>query len=481
MRGGLSGQLRIGAIPTSLPSVSLLTTPLSRSHPGITVAVYSLNSRQIERGLAEFELELGVTYLDSEPLTGVRTLPLYQERYILLTDEDGPFGTRDEVTWADAATLPLCLLTGDMQNRRIVDGIFHEAGAEPKPTIETNSISTLIAHVRDGPWSSVMAHAWLHVFDVPPACARSRSSSRSTTARSGSSGSTAIPSRSWRGRCSRSAAGVDLEPGCSGGDALRPRVDVHAAVADEAAQRDAAVRGELDGERRRRADRDDDRAARDGSLLHELEREPPADTEHVLAKRQQTVEERPSDHLVHRVVTADVLAGADELARRREEARRVEAARRGERGLRLAKAVGKRRDERRGNRQRALDRRRLDGDRLERALAADAARGGRVERPRSRPGSNPARRARSCSPRDRPGRAPRAGAGPPRARTRARAPRRGPESASSPRPAPADPELERLLDGEAVVDLVPARQPEHAHRGGAVGRWLPRFRVIAQP
>ena len=131
MRGGLTGQLRIGAIPTSLPSVSLLTTPLSRTHPGITVAVYSLNSRQIERGLAEFEPELGVTYLDSEPLTGVRTLSLYQEHYILLTDEDGPFGTRDEVTWAEAAILPLCLLTGDMQNRRIVDGIFHEAwGAE---------------------------------------------------------------------------------------------------------------------------------------------------------------------------------------------------------------------------------------------------------------------------------------------------------------------------------------------------------------
>ncbi|MEO5634954.1 LysR substrate-binding domain-containing protein [Gaiella sp.] len=167
MRGGLSGQLRIGAIPTSLPSVSLLTTRLTSGHPGITVAVYSLNSRQIERGLLEFELELGITYLDSEPLTGVRTQALYEERYLLLTDADGPLGAKRSVTWAEAATVPLCLLTGDMQNRRIVDGIFHEAGAEPRPTVETNSISTLIAHVRDGPWSSVLSHAWLHAFDVP--------------------------------------------------------------------------------------------------------------------------------------------------------------------------------------------------------------------------------------------------------------------------------------------------------------------------
>lgn len=167
MRGGLSGRLRIGAIPTSLSSLSLLTTPLCDRHPGISVAIHSLNSRQIERGLHDFELDLGVTYLDSEPLTGVRTVPLYEERYVLLTDAAEPLANHAVVTWADAATLPLCLLTGDMQNRRIVDGIFHGAGSEPRPTVETNSVSTLFAHVRDGPWSSVMAHAWLHVFDVP--------------------------------------------------------------------------------------------------------------------------------------------------------------------------------------------------------------------------------------------------------------------------------------------------------------------------
>lgn len=167
MRGGLSGCLRIGAIPTSLPCLSLLTTPLCAMNPGITITVHSLNSRQIEQGLHDFELELGVTYLDSEPLTGVRTLPLYEEHYVLLTAESEPCAQQDEVTWADAAKLPLCLLTRDMQNRRIVNGLFHESGAEPEPTVETNSISTLFAHVRDGPWSSVMSHAWLHVFEVP--------------------------------------------------------------------------------------------------------------------------------------------------------------------------------------------------------------------------------------------------------------------------------------------------------------------------
>jgi DNA-binding transcriptional LysR family regulator len=167
MREGLTGRLRIGAIPTALGSVAFLTRPLCAAQPGITVEALSLTSRQIERGLHDFELELGLTYLDSEPLQGVRTLPLYRERYVLLTPARGPLGDQASVGWAEAAAMPLCLLTEDMQNRRIVNALFAEAGVEPRPTIETNSVSTLYSHVRDGTWSSVVAQPWLQVFGVP--------------------------------------------------------------------------------------------------------------------------------------------------------------------------------------------------------------------------------------------------------------------------------------------------------------------------
>jgi DNA-binding transcriptional LysR family regulator len=167
LRGGLTGRLRIGAIPTTLSSVSLVTTPLCARHSAVDVTVQSLNSMQIERGLEAFELDAGITYLDSEPLAGVRTLHLYRERYVLLTQAGGPFGRARAVRWADAAGLPLCLLTEDMQNRRIVNALFREAGVAPRPRVETNSITALVAHVRDGRWASVMARAWLHVFVVP--------------------------------------------------------------------------------------------------------------------------------------------------------------------------------------------------------------------------------------------------------------------------------------------------------------------------
>ncbi|OYY82424.1 MAG: LysR family transcriptional regulator, partial [Rhizobiales bacterium 35-66-30] len=58
--------------------------------------------------------------------------------------------------WAEIAGLPLCLLTPDMQNRRIIDGMLSVSGSPPKPSLESNSMIVLFTHVRTGHWASVM-------------------------------------------------------------------------------------------------------------------------------------------------------------------------------------------------------------------------------------------------------------------------------------------------------------------------------------
>jgi DNA-binding transcriptional LysR family regulator len=86
----------------------------------------------------------------------VRSLSLYEESYCLLVAADWPLGARADLTWADVATVPLSLLTRDMQNRRIMDRRLHKAGADPVPVLETNSMIVLISHVRTGKWASVL-------------------------------------------------------------------------------------------------------------------------------------------------------------------------------------------------------------------------------------------------------------------------------------------------------------------------------------
>jgi DNA-binding transcriptional LysR family regulator len=161
MRDGMVGQLRIGAIPVTLPVISLLTAPFAQRHARTNIVVLSQTSIEIQRHLDEFSLDVGVTYLDNEPLARVRSLPLYQERYVMLTRADGAFRGRKVISWSEAATLPLCLLTPDMQNRRILDMHFREAGAEIHASVETNSLVTLWSHLRFGHWSTVVPHSFL--------------------------------------------------------------------------------------------------------------------------------------------------------------------------------------------------------------------------------------------------------------------------------------------------------------------------------
>ncbi|GAB1479822.1 LysR family transcriptional regulator [Paracoccaceae bacterium] len=153
---GLSGNLRLGVIPTALPMIADLTAPFTARHPNLRVTILSRTSVEILDGLESLELDAGITYLDNEPLGRVTQTPLYTEFYRLLCAPDSALAGRHSVTWAEVAQEPLCLLTADMQNRRIVNQHLAEAGARVQAMVESNSSIALIAHVRSGRWASVV-------------------------------------------------------------------------------------------------------------------------------------------------------------------------------------------------------------------------------------------------------------------------------------------------------------------------------------
>jgi DNA-binding transcriptional LysR family regulator len=156
LRHGLTGRLRIAAIPTALAMVAALTTPYRERHPNVQFTIWSRTSIEILEQLDNLEIDAGITYLGNEPVGRVNTVPLYRERYRLLTSADAPLGNRHTVTWAEVAQVPLCLLTPDMQNRRIIDRLLKSAGGESRPTLESDSMILLFSHVRTGRWASVM-------------------------------------------------------------------------------------------------------------------------------------------------------------------------------------------------------------------------------------------------------------------------------------------------------------------------------------
>lgn len=163
LKGKLSGQIRFAVIPTALGSITDLTIPYHTYHPNVRLSVQSCTSNEVLRRLDNFEADVGVTYLDNEPIGRNRILPLYQERYYLLTNQKAEFANRQSISWAEISQVPLGLLTSDMQNRRIINRLLHSTGGGNPPVLESNSLLILISHTQAGLLSCVLPKTLLRL------------------------------------------------------------------------------------------------------------------------------------------------------------------------------------------------------------------------------------------------------------------------------------------------------------------------------
>ena len=142
---------------------ALITKAMHERHPEVELVVLSQSSIEILRHLEEFSIDVGLTYLDNEPIEGTRSEPVYMERYCLLVRADHPLAGTAAVSWAEAAKQALCLLTPENQNRRIIDRAFRAVGCTPMPALETNSVMNLCATVHLMGFCSVVPEYFLEV------------------------------------------------------------------------------------------------------------------------------------------------------------------------------------------------------------------------------------------------------------------------------------------------------------------------------
>ncbi len=83
-----------------------------------------------------------------------------------MTSNFDDIGDRQSITWREADEFPLCLLTPDMQNRRIINQHLDEAGARVAPTLESDSMIALFTHVHTGNWASIMPVKMIKEFSL---------------------------------------------------------------------------------------------------------------------------------------------------------------------------------------------------------------------------------------------------------------------------------------------------------------------------
>jgi DNA-binding transcriptional LysR family regulator len=167
VQSGITGTLRLGTDPTASTTLALPVAAFCAAHPLAKVQVRSrLSTKELHRQLRDYELDVAIAQFDPGDQEGLQVVPLYEERYTLLVSGDQLTSQASVMTWAEAAQLPLALLTPDMRIRQIIDSVFAAQGFVVTPQVETDSIASLYAHVGVGDWASIVPHTWLRAMPV---------------------------------------------------------------------------------------------------------------------------------------------------------------------------------------------------------------------------------------------------------------------------------------------------------------------------
>lgn len=158
----LEGRIRIGAMPMSSPVLPMIDRLFFVRYPGVQIETHFIGLDKMIDGLTNSHFDIGVTYLGEQPLGRLKTLPLYDEQFALLIPDRGWAENRSVMTWAEAAGLPLCLLSPSTHERQAMNKAFTKCGTTPKPRLESESILNLVFHVMQGDLATIIPNHFQH-------------------------------------------------------------------------------------------------------------------------------------------------------------------------------------------------------------------------------------------------------------------------------------------------------------------------------
>ncbi len=168
MRDNLNGKLRIAAMPMSLPITAFIDQLFFSRHPAARVDIQFLGLDEMRHGLGSFEYDIGITYLEDQPLERLESMPLYEEKMHLLVPDEDWFPDRSTVTWEEAAQVPLCLLSPNTHERRITDNAFAGVGRKPVPRLESSAMINLAFQVSRGGIATVVPKFFMQAIGGSP-------------------------------------------------------------------------------------------------------------------------------------------------------------------------------------------------------------------------------------------------------------------------------------------------------------------------
>lgn len=155
MRSGLSGRLRIGVAPSAAATVAKIARNFRSIHPTVQFEVIHVRHERLPSELQDFQLDAAITFLDEENRRFGHHI-LSRQKMAALIPEDFELATRDSASWTEVAQLPLSLLSRQTYERRAIDARFQEAGVNPEPVLQSETLSEILQSVAIGDVATIL-------------------------------------------------------------------------------------------------------------------------------------------------------------------------------------------------------------------------------------------------------------------------------------------------------------------------------------
>ena len=155
-RGQLVGNLRLGLVPLSGFNPISFIQGLSHSFPELKFSLTSMSSDKIIEALGTNQLDLGVCYLDHVSPNYLEFFELGETRVGLLYDTRHFHFEGTQMSWEEAAELPLGMISNGMHYRKSIDLSFRSRGLDPQPILESDSTYQLFQAIHEGFCCAIM-------------------------------------------------------------------------------------------------------------------------------------------------------------------------------------------------------------------------------------------------------------------------------------------------------------------------------------
>ena len=162
--GGLQGMVSIGLPSTTVAALGLpLVKALSEKYPGILVNVIEGLSGHLGQMMRLGQLDLAVLFAP-DPSGQSHAAPLLEEELFVILPMKSPLfpASRETITLAEVAELPLILPAGVHGLRRRVSAAFESQNLTPKVVCEIDSLSLLMDCVYEGMGATIKPMSALH-------------------------------------------------------------------------------------------------------------------------------------------------------------------------------------------------------------------------------------------------------------------------------------------------------------------------------